>query len=289
MVEAVANFFEKGKSIKKFKHVKLIAKCSYLVENKLKRVGDAGFFSNPAPSDAFHFDVTNESLIAWLQSNVNVTASPILRGKRARWPPHMLVDVIYLAYATCIAMINLPDWIYTQCQALEELGDEYDDLRMDNEQHASSCEDAAAAALDLQKALEDGDLEGAFEAIDDGTFFLDIGFVKDDEGEGGEEGEEGEEDEEEEEDDEGDDKQEQNADEEIGGAGGLSDLIAQVRSKALSTEELLVLMELDGASKAVVDSMTKVIHAANQLADSMKVVRELQGKKRTRDMAEAGP
>ena len=166
VLKAVQSLFGKKKNCPTdFEYVERISKASHAVQEHLE--GVVSLDDPKAEEPTFRF-ASNEGFLAW------VKAKPRLDARR----DGDLKDMVYLSYATAIAVSNLPDWLYVQCAALEEKSDEEcDELKAEYEEHAATCEGAAGAALNLQRALEEGDLEEAANAIADGDFFLDLGFV----------------------------------------------------------------------------------------------------------------
>ena len=102
------------------------------------------------------------------------------------------LDIVYSGYFTAIALEHLPDWIRHKCSVLEdkaevqrgketdaaeEKADEYDNIRKEFKSFADKADGCADPAAALRSALEEGNLDDAVEALENGDFFLDIGAV----------------------------------------------------------------------------------------------------------------
>ena len=156
------------------------ARMSYEVQKELaKTIGSA--------TDGDKLPVSTDDFLAWS------------RAKRGRddargllLTSNALMNMLYLAYCTAVAMEELGDWIREKCQVLEdqanrardsesdaaqERADSYDELRDEHESYADDAEGCSAPAFELKRAIEADDLDAAIAAIEDGDFFLDIGKV----------------------------------------------------------------------------------------------------------------
>ena len=157
------------------------AKMSYEVDNDLEdTIG--------AAKDEDKLPLSTEDFLAWSRAKRGRNDA---RGRLLM--ANTLMNMLYLAYCTAVAMEYLGDWIRDKCSELEdkaerardkesdaaqERADRYDEIRDEYEPYADEAEGSCSApAGELKSAIEAGDLDAAIEAIENGDFFLDIGFV----------------------------------------------------------------------------------------------------------------
>ena len=162
-------------------HVKITARLSLKVEENMEKVVDEA-----APQDKI--PLTNQDFLAWSRAERGRNDA---RGKELK--ANALVDMCYLAWTTAVMLEELPDAVRTKCEELEERADsnresesdaaqeradKYDEIRDEFEAYADTCEGACTEpAGNLRAALETGDLNAAVDALQNGDFFLDIGFA----------------------------------------------------------------------------------------------------------------
>jgi len=154
------------------------SRMSYKVEEDLQETIEKA-------SEADKIPLSNDDFVAWSKSRRGHNNA---RGNELT--ANALVNMLYLAYATVIALEYLPDWTHEKCEVLEdkadanrekesdaaqERADKYDEIRDEFYPIADEAQGCCWPAGDLRNALESGNLTDAVDSIQNGDLFLDIG------------------------------------------------------------------------------------------------------------------
>ena len=182
VVTSIKGLIGLNKTLTDFDFVKKTSAFSYEVEDKFETRVVEEAATGPLS------DLSVPDFVAWARAKCgrnDERGRALLKNER--------MSMIYLAYATAIALEKLPDWIRDKCtvledksetlrsrdnEASEERADKYDELREEYEPYAEECEGGCIAPAEaLREALESGNLDDAVEAIENGDLFLDIGLI----------------------------------------------------------------------------------------------------------------
>lgn len=180
-MQGIIRYRSNDAAFKDLEFVNITARLSYTVQEEFESTVTEASEDDKIP-------LSNEDFLAWARAKRGRADA---RGQELMAIP--LVNMCYLAWTTAVMLEELPDCIRVKCQQLEERAEtqreresdaaqeraeKYDEIREDFEPYADECENACLTpAGELRAALEDGDLDGAVDALQNGDFFLDIGAL----------------------------------------------------------------------------------------------------------------